>query len=131
MLESAGQFVLLEHVRGTGRHWDLMFEAGPALATWQLMQNPIVKAHSPDAEPISAQRLADHRRAYLDYQGQISGSRGSVTRLDRGQFLLLAQQPDQISVELSGKQLYGKCKLIKSIGNENMSEVWMFVHVKG
>lgn len=131
MLESTGQFVLLEHVRGAGRHWDLMFEAGSGLATWQLTQNPIFNMHSPDVGPISAQRLADHRHVYLDYQGEISGGRGFVTRVDRGRFILLAEQPDRISLELSGKHLHGKCELIKSTCDANKGETWILVHNKG
>lgn len=122
MLESTGQFVLLEHVQDTGRHWDLMFEAGAALATWQLTKNPIFKACGQKTEPILAQRLADHRRTYLNYQGQISGGRGSVTRLDQGQYLLIEQQPDRIKLTLCGQSLHGKYELIKSPTNENMGE---------
>ena len=68
------RFVVLEHVRPEDRHWDLMLESGDALATWALK-------HSPDsAQPIAAEQLPDHRLAYLDYEGPISGGRGAVTR---------------------------------------------------
>jgi hypothetical protein len=33
---------------------------------------------------LPAARLADHRRLYLDYEGEISGNRGRVVRLIRG-----------------------------------------------
>jgi hypothetical protein len=33
---------------------------------------------------LPAERLADHRRLYLDYEGEISGNRGRVVRLIRG-----------------------------------------------
>ena len=33
---------------------------------------------------IEAERIADHRPLYLEYEGPISGDRGAVTRLARG-----------------------------------------------
>lgn len=38
---------------------------------------------SPD-HPITARRLADHRPAYLSYEGPVSGDRGTVRRIARG-----------------------------------------------
>ncbi|NLX12140.1 MAG: hypothetical protein GXY44_00590 [Phycisphaerales bacterium] len=129
MLELSGQFVLLEHVLDAGRHWDLMFEAGSVLVTWQLAHNPIVKAASAEAPPISACRIVDHRRTYLDYQGRISGDRGSVTRLDKGQYFLIGHEPDRLSLDIRGEQLCGHYEIIKSVSNEAVGgdEVWRFV----
>lgn len=94
------RFVLLEH-RWAGIHWDLMLEREGVLATWAL------------DEPIApgvghrARRLADHRLVYLDYQGPISGDRGSVRRLDRGTFETLSWDACRIVVQFSGSQLNG------------------------
>jgi hypothetical protein len=35
---------------------------------------------------VDAQRIADHRLAYLEYEGPISGGRGTVRRLDGGSY---------------------------------------------
>ena len=44
---------------------------------------------------ISATRLPDHRAAYLDYDGEVSGNRGSVTRLATGHFEWISKtQPE-------------------------------------
>ncbi len=40
----------------------------------------------PDNSPVDLVRIADHRRLYLDYEGPISGNRGSVTRVCRFTF---------------------------------------------
>lgn len=37
---------------------------------------------------LPAQRLPDHRRLYLDYEGAVSGNRGHVSRLARGTYRL-------------------------------------------
>src|SRR5204862_462785 len=70
------RFVILEHDHPE-RHWDFMLEAGPVLRTWRL-------AKAPDATGIriAAQPLGDHRALYLDYEGPLSGARGTVTRWD-------------------------------------------------
>lgn len=78
------RFVLLYHmieaVAGRGNHWDLMLEQDGVLITFEVARLPS------QAGPFQARRLVDHRLAYLDYEGQISGNRGSVIRLDRGYY---------------------------------------------
>ncbi len=73
------RFVILEHNRPI-LHWDLMLEAGDVLQTWRLAAPPT------NGAIIDATALGDHRRAYLDYEGPISGGRGSVKRWDAGDF---------------------------------------------
>ena len=74
-------FVLLEHANRAGTHWDLLVEVAgcDGLAGWRLAENPLVASGE-----IALERMPDHRRLYLDYEGEISGGRGIVRRLDRG-----------------------------------------------
>lgn len=81
-------FVLLEHDQraaadpsGPVLHWDLMVEQpdGGLLATWRLHGNPLRGRF-----PLRAERIADHRRAYLLHEGPVSGGRGLVRRLAQG-----------------------------------------------
>lgn len=60
---------------------------------------------------FEAQRIADHRRLYLDYEGPVSGGRGSVRRLAAGwmrieqsspQSLILAGRLGEATGRLSG-----------------------------
>ncbi len=37
-----------------------------------------------DDRPFEGERLTDHRRVYLAYEGPITGDRGSVTRVAQG-----------------------------------------------
>jgi hypothetical protein len=77
------RFVVLHHTGVAQPHFDLMFETGPgsALATWRSAVWPIVKA-----TPL--ERVADHRRDYLQYEGAVSGGRGEVRRVLADQFQL-------------------------------------------
>lgn len=61
-------------------HFDLMFEieSGSSLATFR------AKTWPPDS---AVERIADHRRDYLDYEGPISGGRGEVKRIASGTFV--------------------------------------------
>lgn len=73
-------FVVQEHRLGPADvHWDLMVEAGPEqpLVTFQLRAPPLAA--------VAGRRTPDHRRAYLDYEGPVSGERGVVAIWDRGQ----------------------------------------------
>jgi len=79
------RFVVLEHDY-PDLHWDLMLESGEMLMTWSLLPQPFGEFRCP------AKRLPDHRKRYLDYEGKVSGGRGSVRRVDAGTFDLLGER---------------------------------------
>ncbi len=100
------RFVLLEH-RWNGVHWDFMLESadGRVLHTWA------VDAVVVPGRDLPARRLADHRTAYLDYEGEVSGGRGAVRRVDRGTFRVVTWSNDLVEVDLDGAQLVGRVVL--------------------
>jgi hypothetical protein len=98
------RFVLLEH-EWNGLHWDLMLEVGDVLRTWAI-DRPL----EPGID-LPARDLADHRLVYLTYEGEISGNRGSVRRLDQGMYHPLIWQADRVRVKLFGAQLVGSVEL--------------------
>jgi hypothetical protein len=77
----SSRFVILAHTVNGLTHFDLMLEiAGQEkLRTYQLARWPLAVA-----ETCAAPRIGDHRRAYLDYEGEVSGGRGTVTRVASG-----------------------------------------------
>jgi hypothetical protein len=100
------RFVLLYHdcppdyVRPS--HWDLMLESGDVLRTWALErlprgwdewrkrtaeQHPACAALA-DADEVAVEPLGDHRREYLEFEGEVSGGRGSVIRVARGEYVI-------------------------------------------
>jgi len=100
------RFVLLEHDHPE-LHWDFMLERGEALLTWRLDRIP------DKASEIAAVSLPVHRIAYLDYEGLVSDNRGSVVRVDRGDFEFLESEPGIVSVRLNGSRLQGIARLRK------------------
>ena len=73
------RYVVLRHEGVPDPHYDLMFETlpGSPLATWRSHRWPI------DGD-TPLQRLPDHRREYLDYEGPLTGHRGNVWRVTTG-----------------------------------------------
>jgi hypothetical protein len=73
------RYVVLHHRGIPEPHYDLMFDLGEGgpLATWRSPDWPIV-------QPTALTRLADHRREYLTYEGEVSGDRGTVDRIAEG-----------------------------------------------
>ena len=118
------RFVVLEH-DWDGVHWDLMLERGEILRTWAV-DAPIV----PGVE-LPARALADHRRLYLEYEGPISGARGTVRRVDEGGYEALHWAPDRVVVRLRGVQLVGEVELRRLSSREgttplSWSRMWTF-----
>lgn len=109
------RFVVLAHDHPT-LHWDFMLEDGDKLHTWRLAQ-------APDAVgPVDAEPLGDHRLAYLDYEGPLSGGRGEVRRWDHGEYDLLESTSQRIVVRLAGKRLRGEARLERS----GIAPNWIF-----
>jgi len=100
------RFVVLHHETPIGyehdTHFDLMFETNGVLLTWAAAELP------ENGTLVAAERLADHRLAYLEYEGSISGGRGSVRRVDGGDFEWIEQQPARLVALVRGEKLRGR-----------------------
>lgn len=101
------RFVILEHDHPF-LHWDLMLEREETLLTWRLA------APLEPGKTISAERIGDHRVMYLDYQGPVSGGRGSVRRVEGGTFSWISdvgRLNDLCHVRLIGERINGLLSL--------------------
>jgi hypothetical protein len=101
------RFVILEHDH-PALHWDLMLEDGDVLRTWRLAAPPR------PGENVPAGRIADHRKAYLDYEGPVSGGRGTVSRWDAGTYTVVGEGDGWLSVNLEGARVRGPARLSTS-----------------
>ena len=84
-----------------------MFERGGALRTWSVEREPW------SAGTVEASELPDHRLDYLDYEGPVSGDRGTVRQFDRGEYATEEEGGDRWVVALQGAQLRGRMTLVR------------------
>ena len=111
-------FVVHEHSGYGELHYDLMLSVGEALATWQLAASP---PEMTEGDELPARRLDDHRLAYLDYEGPVSGGRGQVRRIEKGNYELVSRGPLRWEVLLDGEKLTGRGELVRP---DEASETW-------
>ncbi len=103
------RFVILHHEYPAGHarraHWDLMLEWGEALRTWAVASEP------GEASGVEGEPLPDHRLIYLEYEGPISGDRGTVAQWDAGDYLVEREAEGELKIQLSGRRLRGQLSL--------------------
>ncbi len=116
------RFVILRHEPSDGSirplHWDFMVEQGETLRTWALAEEP-----TPN-RCIAAESLADHRLAYLDYEGPIAGNRGYVTRWDRGEYTIEESTPEKLVLTVHGEELIGRVEVMLTADSETAAWRW-------
>ena len=88
-----------------------MLECADALATWQLPAWP-----PPGDAALPATPLAEHRKAYLDYHGEVSGGRGTVQIVDSGRYETVEQREGLWLIRLAGEGFTGLLRLERSAG---------------
>jgi hypothetical protein len=115
---SCPRFVLLEH-RWQGVHWDFMLEHGDALRTWAVDEPIVIGVDLP------ARALPDHRRIYLEYEGEVSGNRGTVRRVAAGVYSASVWEADRVRVRLEGAQLVGEVEIRQVCGPDGGTS-WIF-----
>ena len=93
-------YVILEHSVNGGVHYDLMLEVPgqEKLRTLQLQ----ARLEKP-GEACACKELEPHRRDYLEYEGEVSGNRGTVKRIERGSYELLGSS---VLLSPGGKTCY-------------------------
>lgn len=116
------QYVILRH-DFPEVHWDLMLEEAGVLKTWRLPEPPAIDAASDETSlDLVAESLPDHRLVYLEYEGPVSGERGTVTRWDKGSFTLLEKKEGLYVALITGEELAGRITL-KQTDQKNQWEL--------
>jgi len=77
------KFVIHHHLT-VPDHYDLMIEKGDALLTWRILSREFTKFLR--GLPVHAERIRDHRKDYLDYEGPVSCDRGRIEVYDSGEY---------------------------------------------
>jgi hypothetical protein len=111
------RFALLEHDHPF-LHWDLMLERGGVLWTWRLPALPEPR------QPLAAERIGEHRLLYLDYEGPVSGNRGTVRRIDGGELTWLEVGEERLAVRVVGRLYRGRLE-----GSLQPGGAWLMVYL--
>lgn len=111
------RFAVLHHTGWPGRpdHYDLLLQYADGdddnsavLKTFATLRDEFPATH------VQLKKIADHRRAYLELQGELSGGRGHVTRVDGGDLRFISIPGDtwqDVRFELHGEKLRGNFRL--------------------
>jgi hypothetical protein len=117
------RFVVLHHTGWPQHadHYDLMlqFQSGRSDDDLILKTFATESDQFPSGDPANNMaRLSDHRRAYLSFEGEVSGNRGNVERVDEGELSDISGDAamNEIQFVLRGKKLSGRFKLIRRAG---------------
>lgn len=97
-IRNARPTTLLRHELPNGTHhfdWLLARDDDGPLLTFRTDRDI-----SRDNDPFDAERIPDHRRAYLAYEGPVSGGRGRVVRVASGWCMILTESDQKLVVHL-------------------------------
>ena len=101
-----------------GNHFDLLLEHGDSLKAWRLEN---VTFHFPQ----TAKQIKDHRKTYLDYEGEVSGGRGAVKIWDTGTYVVDRWDDAHLRIAVVGRQLKTRLRLDKTDeGTEGREPTW-------
>ncbi len=114
--------VILEHILPDGTwHYDWMIEdptlgEGRTLRTWRTDARP-------DLENLfKAEQIGHHRTVYLTHQGPVSGGRGFVRRLQRGEVHELQIHPGRLLISVT----WETGSIVRYSGHFEGSGLWCF-----
>lgn len=85
--QERSRYVVLHHTGYGEDHFDLMIESSADAAGLLAWRTPVW----PLRDGASLRALGQHRRAYLDYEGRVSGGRGEVRRVARGTCVIASE----------------------------------------
>ena len=114
--------VALRHRVGDDSHVDWMVEklgCGGAealdmdartLATWRMAVEP---GEWEAGRSYEAERIGDHRRVYLVYQGPLSDGRGEVERIDAGVATVVRWEDAAIVMEVDMERFVGRVEVVE------------------
>lgn len=82
-----------------------MIDAGGPLKTWRL--HPEFAEIIRDSGSALCERIIDHRREYLDYEGPTKSGLGRVEKHDSGKCIISGSEEDGLYCEFEGTILKG------------------------
>lgn len=108
----SARYVIQHHTGQGDDHYDLMLQHGDVLWTWR-----IERMLEPSGGPTDAQRISDHRLAYLTFEGQVRGGLLGACRIAAaGEMRWLDCGAERIVIELTDGLAAGRYELVRVEG---------------
>lgn len=86
------------------------------LMTWRCERSPC----DVDWDGV-CERIADHRIRYLDYEGELSDSRGCVQRVSSGKVITLELEDDRLDLTILWSH-----RQIRYLAKRDRQNIWVF-----
>lgn len=102
---------LLHELVDESRHVDWLIATAGASGPLVCFRLPAPMEELPIGEAMVVERIADHRRVYLEYEGPVSGGRGRVARIARGTVRLSPGGDDGFEIVCRWSKLEGSASL--------------------
>jgi hypothetical protein len=101
------RYVLLKHTKDSGFHVDFLLDFdAKRLLTWQIADEKFFQWLNETGTAISmettCQRIFDHRKKYLNFEGEIDNHRGFVEQIESGEWEFLSVDDKQFIVKTIG-----------------------------
>ena len=115
------RFVLLRHEMpagsSRGSHFDLMLEDGDGLRTWAIERDVDMD------QSETAVELSRHRLEYLNYEGELSGGRGTVNRIVSGKYTVVDSQSGKLCIQIDEGPLAGELNFVR-LEDQQDGQLW-------
>ncbi len=99
------RYVIHHHIC-EDEHYDLMIEDNDSLKTWRIGQKDL--SILIDGHEIRGQKIKDHRKEYLSFEGQINSGKGRVEIFDSGKLVFIDNDINKIRCKFHGKIFRGE-----------------------
>lgn len=123
------RMVLLEHVLRSGeRHFDWLLERpgepeGPLLAFRVFERVDAPRGEGVEGGVYRAERMKDHRRVYLEFEGELTGGRGDVRRVAAGDVESLGEGDGLVRASVRWE---GEVSVARWRGEADEGDRWWF-----
>jgi hypothetical protein len=108
-IQADRHYVILKHTRPDDIHWDFMLESGEQLSTWRMSIPP----EQISCNGATAEKIFDHSKKFLTYQGPVNKGKGNVTIEDEGMYSVISEGEDELQICIKAKILNGNYYLVR------------------
>jgi hypothetical protein len=112
-IQANRHYVILKHTAPGDIHWDFMLETGDHLSTWRVSIPP----NKLCCTCADAEKIFDHSKKFLTYQGPVNKGKGNVIIEDEGIYSIIRENEDELQIKIKANILNGIFTMTKHSNN--------------